>query len=130
MCGIAGIVGRQGGPPVDESALILLRDAQAHRGPDDAGAWLDERSQVGLAHRRLSIIDLSPSGHQPMSTPDDRLHLVFNGEIYNHQQLRQTLEGNGHRFVSTSDTEVLLHAYRQWGEEMLSRLRGMRDQHG
>ena len=125
MCGIAGIVGRQDGPPVDESALIRLRDAQAHRGPDDAGAWLDERGRVGLAHRRLSIIDLSPSGHQPMSTPDGRLHLVFNGEIYNHRQLRQTLEGNGHRFLSTSDTEVLLHAYRQWGEGMLTRLRGM-----
>ena len=125
MCGIAGIVGRQGGPPVDEDALIRLRDAQKHRGPDDAGAWLDERGQIGLAHRRLSIIDLTPTGHQPMSTPDGRLHLVFNGEIYNHRELRQNLEGYGHRFVSTSDTEVLLHGYRQWGEDMLTRLRGM-----
>ncbi|HIL81348.1 MAG TPA: asparagine synthase (glutamine-hydrolyzing) [Myxococcales bacterium] len=125
MCGIAGIVGHGGGAPVDERTLVRLRDAQAHRGPDDAGTWIDGRRQVGLAHRRLSIIDLTASGHQPMSTADGQLHLVFNGEIYNHLELRKTLEGRGHRFRSSSDSEVLLHGYREWGEDLLPRLRGM-----
>ena len=125
MCGIAGIVGHGGGAPVEESALVRLRDAQSHRGPDDAGTWVDKRRRIGLAHRRLSIIDLTPSGHQPMSTADEQLHLVFNGEIYNHLELRETLESRGHRFRSSSDSEVLLHGYREWGEELLPRLRGM-----
>jgi asparagine synthase (glutamine-hydrolysing) len=125
MCGIAGIVGHGGGAPVEEDTLVRLRDAQAHRGPDDAGIWIDKRKRVGLAHRRLSIIDLTPSGHQPMSTADGQLHLVFNGEIYNHLELRETLENRGHRFRSSSDSEVLLHGYREWGEALLPRLRGM-----
>ena len=125
MCGIAGIVGHEGGAPVDERTLVRLRDAQAHRGPDDAGTWIDRWKRVGLAHRRLSIIDLTPSGRQPMSTADGQLHLVFNGEIYNHLELRKTLESRGHRFRSSSDSEVLLHGYREWGAEMLPRLRGM-----
>jgi asparagine synthase (glutamine-hydrolysing) len=125
MCGIAGIVGHAGGTPVEEGALVRLRDAQKHRGPDDAGTWIDPQKRIGLAHRRLSIIDLTPSGHQPMSTADGRLHLVFNGEIYNHLELRETLESRGHRFRSSSDSEVLLHGYREWGEALLPRLRGM-----
>ena len=115
MCGIAGIVGHEGGAPVDERTLVRLRDAQAHRGPDDAGTWIDRRQRVGLAHRRLSIIDLTPSGRQPMSTADGQHHIVFNGEIYNHLELRETLESRGHCFRSSSDTEVLLHGYREWG---------------
>ncbi len=125
MCGIAGIVGHAGGAPIEEGALVRLRDAQKHRGPDDAGTWIDPQKRIGLAHRRLSIIDLTPSGHQPMSTADGQLHLVFNGEIYNHRELRETLESQGHRFRSSSDSEVLLHGYREWGEELLPRLRGM-----
>ena len=125
MCGIAGIVGRQSGPPVDQAELIRLRDAQEHRGPDDAGAWLDDRGRVGLAHRRLSIIDLSPTGHQPMSTPDGHLHLVFNGEIYNYRELRDDLQGRGHRFATQTDTEVIVHLYEEYGDDCLDHLRGM-----
>ena len=125
MCGIAGILALQDGTPVQHEALIRLRDAQIHRGPDDAGSWLDARAQVGLGHRRLSIIDLTPSGHQPMHTVDGRLHIVFNGEIYNFPELKLELERAGYLFESTSDTEVLLHGYREWKLELLPRLRGM-----
>jgi len=125
MCGIAGVIGVRGGGRTDEAELTALRDAQTHRGPDDAGLWLSEDSTVGLGHRRLSIIDLSPAGHQPMSSADGRLHIVFNGEIYNFAALREELEGLGHAFRSRSDTEVVLLGYRAWGRGVLDRLRGM-----
>ena len=125
MCGIAGIVERPRAGLVERASLTRLRDAQRHRGPDDEGLWLSEDGAVGLAHRRLAIVDLSPRGHQPMSTPDGALHIVFNGEIYNHELLRRELEASGHGFHSTSDTEVLLHGWRQWGPALLDRLRGM-----
>ena len=125
MCGIAGVLVYRGGARVDARALEALRDAQRHRGPDDAGLWVADHGSVGLAHRRLSIVDLSPRGHQPMSTPDGRLHVVFNGEIYNFRELRGQLETRGHAFASDSDTEVLLHGYREWGVALLDRLRGM-----
>ncbi|MFP6641484.1 MAG: asparagine synthase (glutamine-hydrolyzing), partial [Myxococcota bacterium] len=125
MCGIAGILALQNGAPVQHDALIRLRDAQTHRGPDDAGHWFDAKARVGLGHRRLSIIDLTASGHQPMHTVDDRLHIVFNGEIYNFPELKTELERAGHVFESTSDTEVLLHGYREWKLDLLPRLRGM-----
>ena len=125
MCGIAGVIGVRGGGRTDEAELTALRDAQSHRGPDDAGLWISEDSTVGLGHRRLSIIDLSPSGHQPMSSADGRLHIVFNGEIYNFAALREELEGQGHVFQSRSDTEVVLLGYREWGRGVLQRLRGM-----
>ncbi|MDG2333486.1 MAG: asparagine synthase (glutamine-hydrolyzing) [Myxococcota bacterium] len=125
MCGIAGILALKKGSPVEVDALIRLRDAQTHRGPDDAGDWVDPSRKIGLAHRRLSIIDLSASGHQPMHTRDQELHIVFNGEIYNFQSLKKELEEAGHVFRSTSDTEVLLHGYREWKLDLLPRLRGM-----
>ena len=123
MCGIAGILDIRN--PVDQSTLIAMRDSMSHRGPDDAGIWLSETGCVGLGHRRLSIVDLSNAGHQPMLTADGTLCIVFNGEIYNHQELRLELEAKGHTFRTSSDTEVLLEAYRAWGHGCLTRLNGM-----
>ncbi|MDP6981160.1 MAG: asparagine synthase (glutamine-hydrolyzing) [Myxococcota bacterium] len=125
MCGIDGIIVYGEGPPVTREALVAMGDAQRHRGPDDEGQWISPDGRTGLGHRRLSIVDLSPSGHQPMSTRDGRYHIVFNGEIYNYQALRRELEAAGHVFESTSDTETLLHGYREWGVSLLDRLRGM-----
>lgn len=128
MCGIAGILSfdpaRFG---VDRASLIAMRDAMVHRGPDGAGAWTDGEGRVGLAHRRLAVIDLSAAADQPMLSADGALALVFNGEIYNHAALRQELVGLGHREWRTdhSDTEVILHAYRQWGIGCIERFRGM-----
>ena len=96
-----------------------------HRGPDDAGQWWAENGCVGLGHRRLAIIDLSPAGHQPMQDESGSLTIVFNGEIYNYLDLQRELIGKGHAFRSHSDTEVLLAAYREWGTDCLSRLNGM-----
>jgi len=102
-----------------------MRDALAHRGPDDAGAWASPDGRVALVHRRLAILDLSPAGHQPMADAAGRCVVVFNGEIYNHPDVRRDLEARGHRFRSRSDTEVLLEAYREWGLDCLDRLDGM-----
>jgi asparagine synthase (glutamine-hydrolysing) len=125
MCGIAGILQYRDGPRIDERELVRLRDAMRHRGPDGEGIWISEDGRIGLGHRRLAIVDLSPLGLQPMATADGRLRITYNGEIYNYPKLRSELEGKGHRFVSTSDTEVLLHGYREWGLDLLDRLRGM-----
>jgi len=126
MCGIAGIFHYGGGgEPVNDAELSAIRDHMTRRGPDGAGSWLSEDRVIGLAHRRLSIIDLSDTGAQPMSTPDGRLTIVFNGEIYNYRDLRTALEGRGFRFVSSSDTEVLLHLFAEKGEAMVNELRGM-----
>lgn len=123
MCGIVGIVSAK---PIEGcSWLHQAREALVHRGPDDAGEWWAPDGRVGLAHRRLSILDLSPAGHQPMADESGELHIVFNGEIYNHRELRAELEGKGHRFRSRTDTEVILYAYREWGSECLPRLNGM-----
>ncbi|HEY8154692.1 MAG TPA: asparagine synthase (glutamine-hydrolyzing) [Myxococcota bacterium] len=125
MCGIAGVVIYGDAPPVGEAELLRLRDAQRHRGPDGEGIWIAPDGRIGLGHRRLAIVDLSPLGSQPMSTPDGRLRVVFNGEIYNFRQLRAELEARGCEFRSQSDTEVLLHGWREWGLGLLDRLRGM-----
>ena len=117
MCGICGVLGR-----VDTATLARMRDRMVHRGPDDAGLYVDER--VGLAVRRLSIIDLR-GGHQPISNEDGTVWVVFNGEIYNYQELRRWLEGRGHRFHSKSDTEILVHGYEEYGEAVVHLLRGM-----
>jgi asparagine synthase (glutamine-hydrolysing) len=123
MCGICGIVNRGGGP-VDGRLLEAMRDLMIPRGPDQAGLHVD--GPVGLAHRRLSIIDLSPAASQPMTNEDGTIWLVFNGEIYNFGPLREELIRAGHRFRSRSDTEVVIHGYEQWGLEALApRLRGM-----
>lgn len=129
MCGIAGIVARASAAQVLDT---VRRAAQAlhHRGPDDAGdlAYQDAAGSawtIGLAHRRLSIIDLSAAARQPMGLPDEPLFIVFNGEIYNYRELRAELEALGRRFRTQSDTEVLLAAYAQWGPACLPRLAGM-----
>jgi asparagine synthase (glutamine-hydrolysing) len=124
MCGIAGILGVRDGA-VDEPRLLRMRDTMVARGPDGAGVWHDAARRVGLAHRRLSIVDLTAAGAQPMATEDGLLQLVYNGEIYNHLEVRRELEARGHRFRSRCDTEVILRGYREWGEKLLDRLIGM-----
>jgi len=123
MCGICGLWQRDG--VIDQVALTRMNDVQAHRGPDDSGAYLSADGRLGLGFRRLAIIDLSPTGHQPMRNEDGKLWIVFNGEIYNYPALRKELVRAGHEFRSTSDTEVVLHGYEEWGERILDRLRGM-----
>jgi len=120
MCGIAGII-RFDGAPVAREDLARMSDAQRHRGPDGDGIWAD--GSVGLGHRRLAIIDLSAAGSQPMRAPGGDV-IVYNGEVYNFKELRRELEQVGHAFVSTSDTEVVLHAWTEWGEACLPRLNG------
>ena len=122
MCGIAGIVSlRDGLPPPDRDRLALMAGALRHRGPDEFGIYRDHRA--GLAHARLSIIDLA-SGQQPLANEDETLWVVFNGEIFNYIELRDELESLGHRFRTRSDTEVIVHAYEQWGDEAFRRLNG------
>jgi asparagine synthase (glutamine-hydrolysing) len=124
MCGIWGRVSNAG--HLDRFALFETQiDCMQHRGPDDSGFWLSPDRRVALGHRRLSIIDLSPAGHQPMLDESHGLAIVFNGEIYNFQDLRLRLEELGHVFRSNSDTEVLLAAYRQWGRDCVEHLHGM-----
>jgi asparagine synthase (glutamine-hydrolysing) len=110
---------------VSKALLVSMRDTMIHRGPDDAGSWISPDGRVGLAQRRLAIVDLTPSGHQPMADFDQCCHIVFNGEIYNHRELRKQLQARGSRFVSTSDTEVILEAYRTWGTDCVQYLNGM-----
>lgn len=117
MCGINGFTWR------DESLLARMNDALRHRGPDDVGAYTDGR--VSLGHRRLSIIDLTASGHQPMSNEDASIWIVYNGEVYNYKGIREELEAAGHSFRSETDTEVILHAYEEWGAECVERFNGM-----
>ncbi len=122
MCGIAGIFSRGSQPtPPSRELLVQMISALRHRGPDAYGLYRD--GVCGLAHARLSIVDLA-SGDQPMSTEDGKLTIVFNGEIYNFVELRDELEKRGHRFRTRSDTEVILHAYRQWGKECFHRFNG------
>ena len=122
MCGIVGVMNFDGAP-VDGKLLVRMRDTMTHRGPDDAGHLLD--TSVGLGHRRLSIIDLTPAGHQPMPNEDETVWLVFNGEIYNYIELRADLERRGHRFRSDTDSEVIIHQYEERGEECVEALNGM-----
>lgn len=126
MCGLAAILaGTRAASAVDGDELIRIRDAMVTRGPDGHGLWLAPDGRVGLAHRRLAIIDLSLAGAQPMASADGRLRLVFNGEIYNYRTLRAELEAEGVRFRSHTDTEVIIELYRRYGRAMLDRLRGM-----
>src|SRR5512146_3013748 len=122
MCGIAGILHLDGAPA---SPVILKRmtEAIAHRGPDGEGQYVE--GPVGLGHRRLAIIDLSPAGHQPMVTRDGRYVLTYNGEIYNFQELRTELESLRYLFRSRTDSEVLLYAFAEWGLKALERFNGM-----
>jgi asparagine synthase (glutamine-hydrolysing) len=122
MCGLVGILNLAGGTTADQ-VLARMVSIIAHRGPDDSGTY--HKGPVALGFRRLSILDLTPTGHQPMSVEDGKLTIVFNGEIYNFVELRRELEGFGHRFHSSGDTEVLARAYLQWGTACLTRLNGM-----
>ena len=126
MCGIAGIFSYDpAASPVDREELLRTREAMIHRGPDGAGLWISQDGRVGLAHRRLAIIDLSATGAQPMATADGQLRITFNGEIYNYRELKKELQAKGHAFHSSSDTEVLLHLYADRGADMVHALRGM-----
>jgi len=122
MCGIVG-EWRLDGRAVDPAQLTAARDCLTARGPDDAGLHVE--GAIGLGHRRLSIIDLSPAGRMPMSNEDNTVWAVFNGEIYNFESLRAELEGHGHVFRSRTDSEVVIHAYEQWGTESFARFDGM-----
>lgn len=126
MCGITGYWSEARPASAPLAATMALRIQ--HRGPDDAGTWLDDAVGLALAHRRLSILDLSPAGHQPMVSPCGRYVLCFNGEIYNHSELRKQLDadGGGFDWRGHSDTETLLAAVRHWGlERTLSQINGM-----
>ena len=123
MCGIAGFVESHPSPAEPRARRVAeMCDAIRHRGPDDSGQYVDEVAALGM--RRLSIIDLS-TGHQPMANEDETLWVVFNGEIYNYQPLGRELRERGHRFRTASDTEVIVHAWEEWGQGALQRLHGM-----
>jgi asparagine synthase (glutamine-hydrolysing) len=122
MCGIAGLVAADRLDAADVARLPAMRDVLAHRGPDGLGAWHD--TQAALGHRRLSIVDLA-AGAQPLGNEDGTVQVVFNGEIYNHADLRPELEAYGHRYRTRSDTEAIVHAYEQWGDDCVHRFRGM-----
>ena len=128
MCGIVGIFSTSEGDRIvpDEPTLTRMRDMLHHRGPDGAGIHIDEANYIGLAHRRLSIVDLNEAAAQPMTNEDGRIWLVFNGEIYNHLTLRAELEKAGHTFRTThSDTEVIVHGYEEWGFiDLMNRMSG------
>ena len=123
MCGIAGAV--DVARPLAEDLFVRMGGAICHRGPDDSGTYRSPDGLAGLAFRRLAIIDLSPAGHQPMTVPDRDCWIVFNGEVYNFAELRPELEAKGHVFRSRSDTEVVLHAWLEWGERCVDRFIGM-----
>src|SRR5438105_9117913 len=121
MCGIVGIC-HLDGEPASPDILTRMTDVIRHRGPDDGGVYVD--GPVGLGSRRLAVIDVTPGGHQPMAGETGTAVLVYNGELYNFRELRTELERAGHRFRSRSDTEVVLHAYEEWGESCLDRFNG------
>lgn len=123
MCGITGFISFTENEIPSPGDLRSMTDVIAYRGPDDHGYWLERN--VGLAHRRLSILDLSPLGHQPMSVTSLGYQIVYNGEIYNFEEIREELKAKGRRFISTGDTEVILHAYHEWGKACVQRFNGM-----
>ena len=122
MCGITGIFDTRGGKPVDDRVLRRMNDSQHHRGPDEGSVHIEPG--LGLGHRRLSIIDIA-TGQQPLFNEDGSVVVVFNGEIYNYQDLIPELQALGHRFHTKSDTEVIVHAWEQWGDRCVERFRGM-----
>jgi asparagine synthase (glutamine-hydrolysing) len=126
MCGIAAIFAyRDSAPVVEEQELLRIREAMSDRGPDGAGLWISADRRIGLAHRRLAIIDVGETGAQPMTIADGTVRVVFNGEIYNYREVRRKLEAKGCAFRSQSDTEVLLHLYKEYGVDLAKELRGM-----
>ena len=122
MCGICGQFNFQRFEPVERETIVRMADSIAHRGPDDEGYFVS--GALGLGFRRLSIIDLA-GGHQPMSDAEETVWIVFNGEIYNFKELRAELEKCGHHFRTNSDTEVIIHGYKEWGADVLNHLNGM-----
>jgi asparagine synthase (glutamine-hydrolysing) len=125
MCGICGILGFSDDFAVSGDLVGEMRDSMAHRGPDDAGAWHDQSGRIALGHRRLSIVDLSPAGHNPMPNEDGTVWITYNGEVYNHQALRTELRQRGHVFRSLTDTEAIIHLYEEEGPRCVERLHGM-----
>jgi asparagine synthase (glutamine-hydrolysing) len=125
VCGIAGILSTHLDPELVSERISVMKQAIRHRGPDGEGIYLSDNAPIALAHTRLSILDLSPSGHQPMATSNGRYWITFNGEIYNFGELRAQLEGEGEAFSSGTDTEVLLRLYQRYGKTCLDKLRGM-----
>jgi asparagine synthase (glutamine-hydrolysing) len=125
MCGIVGIYEYAvNAPGVTESLIMAMRDQMTHRGPDDAGVYLTPDRRVGLGHRRLSIVDLSPAGHNPMPNEDETVWITYNGEIYNHEKLREKLIKSGHRYRSRTDTEDIIHLYEERGLDFVHDLEG------
>ena len=122
MCGIAGQFNFQRREPVERETIARMARSIAHRGPDDEGFFVS--GPVGLGFRRLSIIDLA-GGHQPMSDAQETVWVIFNGEIYNYRELRNQLQNKGHQFRTSSDTEVIIHGYKQWGTDVFNHLNGM-----
>src|ERR1700687_1261503 len=122
MCGITGFVNRDPQRPADRALLGRMTEVIAHRGPDGNGLFT--AGAAGLGHCRLSIVDLSENGAQPMTNEDGTVHVTFNGEIYNFADLRKELIDKGHAFRSRCDTEVLVHGYEEWGADLPARLRG------
>ena len=122
MCGITGLIDTRGERAVDRAQLQRMNDSQWHRGPDEGDLYLEPG--VGFGHRRLSIIDIA-TGQQPLFNEDGTVAIVFNGEIYNYQSLMAELQSLGHQFHTKSDTETIVHAWEQWGERCVDRLRGM-----
>jgi len=126
MCGVVGWLSLRDSEPVDRNVLARMRDSMIHRGPDGHGLWLSPDGRFGLGFRRLAIVDLSANANQPMENEDGTIHLVFNGEIYNHKFLRRELLKKGHRFrTDHSDTEAIVHGYEEWGEKVVEHLEGM-----
>src|SRR5215467_360586 len=126
MCGINGTLSLAPDFRVEAPLVSRMRDTLAHRGPDGAATWVSDDGRVGLGFRRLAIIDLSETAMQPMPNEDGSVRVVFNGEIYNHAEIRPELERLGHRFrTDHSDTEVIVHGFEEWGIDVVHRLRGM-----
>jgi len=126
MCGIAGIVKLKDNTfQITDSLLKKMSDVIVHRGPDSEGRWISHDRRCGFSFRRLAIIDLSANGNQPMHDTDGRFTIVFNGEIYNHRDLRKQLEQKGYKYKSNTDTETILYGYREWGEKLLTKMIGM-----
>ncbi|MEJ2252289.1 MAG: asparagine synthase (glutamine-hydrolyzing) [Candidatus Lokiarchaeota archaeon] len=122
MCGIIGVFANE---DIDLNKFIEMRDELKHRGPDDEGVYLNQSGNIALGHRRLSIIDLSPNGKQPMSNEDKTIWITFNGEIYNYQKLKDYLIKQGHKFKTNTDTEVIIHGYEEWEYDVLNKINGM-----
>lgn len=125
MCGICGIARFADGFALDRDLVERMRDTMVHRGPDDRGSWVSGDGRAAFGHRRLSIVDLSPAGRGPMSNEDGTVWITYNGEVYNHRELRAELEAKGHVYRSDTDTETIVHLYEEEGPDCLQRLRGM-----